>query len=198
MNARKFGLPARHIAAAACMTLVLTTSAWCADRSAGQPGEWRFGSEVDLLPYINKGYYGSAFAGRDGWRFRVVAARSTMPSFLVKDGFRDKRSDAYAALVDRFFGNKKDRLEGFWIGGGVEDWRSRIRTESATSYAHYNNVMLTAGAGYVWKFSSHFYLNPWVAGHFAMGGARDIAVAGKTYTQPAFTPEASVKLGFMF
>ena len=104
------------------------------------PGVWKFGIEIDLLPYATKGYYGSAFAGRDGRRFRGVAARSTTPSFLVTDGFKKKRTDAYAFLIDRFFGSKSQELKGFWIGGGGEYWRNRIRTEESPEFAHYNNL----------------------------------------------------------
>ncbi len=60
------------------------------------------------------------------------------------------------------------------------------------------NYMLTAGGGYVWKFSRHFYLNPWVGSHFVVANRRDIPVSGKIYQQPVFTPEASIKLGFTF
>jgi hypothetical protein len=160
--------------------------------------KWSFGSEIDALPFVSKGYYGSGFVGHNGWRFRDVVARSTVPSFMVSDGFKDKRTDAYALLADRFVGAKRQKLEGLWVGGGAEYWRNRIRTEDTTAYANYHDFMLTAGAGYVWKFSKHFYLNPWVAGHVAIAGERSILVSGKTYKQPVFTPEGSIKLGFTF
>jgi hypothetical protein len=159
---------------------------------------WKIGSEVDALPYIMKGYYGSLFAGRNHWRLRVVAARTTTPSFLVTDGFRDKRSDAAAILADRFFGRKGRDLRGFWIGGGAEHWRNRIRTDRSAEFARYNNLVLTAGAGYVWKLSRHFYLNPWAGGHFVAAGTRTVRVAGAIYDQQVFTPEFSVKAGFTF
>lgn len=84
------------------------------------PRPWRLATEVDVLPYATGGYYGSLVAARGEWRLRGVAARSTAPSFLVSDGFQDKRVDAYAVLADRFFGKRKLQQEGFWIGGGAE------------------------------------------------------------------------------
>ena len=125
-------------------------------------------------------------------------ARSTTPSFLVTDGFTDKRTDAVAVLSDRFFGRRGRNLEGFWIGGGAEHWRTRIRTEQSPEFAHYNDFVLTTGGGYVWKFSRHLYLNPWLGGHFAVAGDRTIQVSGKPYKQPIFTPEVSVKFGLTF
>lgn len=159
---------------------------------------WKFGSEIDVLPYLSKGYYASAFAGRAGWRLRGVVARAEAPSFLVTDGFEKKRSDAYAVLMDRFFGRRRNRMEGPWVGVGVEYWRNRIRQENTAEFTHYNNLMLTAGGGYTWKFSKYLYLNPWAAVHMVAAGDRKIDVSGKTYNQSRFTPEASVKLGIIF
>jgi hypothetical protein len=184
--------------AAVALALGLPTCYAADVQKQSDPGAWKFGSEIDLLPYVTKGYYGSAFMGHNGWRFRGVAARSTTPSCLVTNGFKEKRTDAYALLVDRFFGTRRQKLEGFWIGGGGEYWRNRIRTEASPEFAHYNNFVLTAGGGYVWKFSRHFYVNPWAGGHFVAAGERKIQVSGKTYEQPVVTPEASVKFGFTF
>ena len=162
------------------------------------PGAWRFGTEVDVLPYAMKGYYASAFAGRDATRLRMVIARSDMPSFMVKDGFKDKRSEAYALLVDRFFGARRKEMQGMWVGGGGEYWRTSIRTDASPALAHYDNTMLTLGGGYVFRLSRHVYVNPWSAGHLVVGGNRNIAVSGETYVQPRFTTEASIKVGFVF
>lgn len=167
------------------------------DEASSSPS-WRVGTEIDLLPYVMNGYYASAFVAHDAWRFRGVAARSDAPSFFVTQGFKKKRTDAYALLVDRFLGQKRNRLEGFWIGGGAELWRSRIRQEGPSDFTHYNNTVLTAGGGYVWKLSNHFYVNPWSAVHVVVGGNRSINVSGRDYEQPRLTPELSVKFGIVF
>jgi hypothetical protein len=167
------------------------------DEVAATPS-WKFGTEIDVLPYVMNGYYASGFVARDAWRFRGVAARSDAPSFLVTDGFEKKRTDAYALLVDRFVGQKRNSLQGLWIGGGAELWRSRIRQDGTTDFTRYNNTVVTAGSGYVWKLSKHFYLNPWSAVHAVVGGDRRINVSGKTYEQPRFTPEFSIKFGIVF
>ena len=156
----------------------------------GAPARWSFGGEIDALPFVSNGYYGSGFAGHNDWKFRAVVARSTVPSFMVSDGFRDKRTDAYALLADRCVGARRQKREGQWVAGGAEYWRNRIRTEDSTAYSCYHDFMLTAGAGYVWKFSRHFYLNPWGAGHVAVAGERNILVSGKSFKQPVFTPRA--------
>lgn len=175
-----------------------SASAVSKDDEAAVSRCWKVGSEIDALPYVMNGYYASAFVGRDAWRFRGVAARSQAPSFLVTDGFEKKRTDAYALLVDRFVGQKRNRLEGFWIGGGAELWHNRIRQEGTSGFTSYNNTVVTGGSGYVWKLSNHFYVNPWSAMHAVVGGDRRINVSGKIYEQPRFTPELSVKFGIIF
>lgn len=190
---------ARVLAGAAVMVMIGAPVSRAANQAEEEnSGVWKFGTEIDALPYATKGYYGSAIAGHTGWRYRAIVARNTTPSFMVTDGFRDKRTDAYAVLADRFFGAKRQQLEGFWIGGGGEYWRNRIRTDESPEYAHYNNFVLTLGGGYVWKLSRHFFLNPWVGTHFVTAGERRIQVTGRTYKQPVFTPEASLKIGFTF
>jgi hypothetical protein len=167
------------------------------DEVAASPS-WKFGTEIDALPYVMNGYYASAFVARGAWRFRGVAARSDAPSFLVTDGFEKKRTDAYAFLVDRFLGHHRSDLKGFWLGGGAELWRSRIRQDGTSDFTRYNNTVVTAGGGYVWKLSNHFYVNPWSAIHVVAAGDRKINVSGKNYEQPRFTPELSVKFGIVF
>jgi hypothetical protein len=160
-------------------------------------GDVKVGAELDVLPFATGGYYGSVFVG-DAWRLRAVAARSAIPSFLVTSSFEKKRTDAYALLADRFIGSRRAKMEGLWVGGGGEFWRSRIRQEHTTAMTYYNNFLLTGGVGYVYKLSNHFYVNPWGAAHMVVAGDRKINVSGRTYTQPRFTPEVSVKLGFVF
>jgi hypothetical protein len=200
----KLRLPS-SFATSLALAFVLATSVGFAQDQPGPEAPkpaatrpWKYGAEFDVSPYITGGYYAGGFVGHQGWKFRVVATRFNLPSFLISSGFRDKRTDAYALLADHFWGKKREELAGFWVGGGFEYWRSRIRTETAPDYAHFNNVMLTGGGGYAWHFAKHFYLNPYAGGHFVIGGNRDVPVSGKTYTQPVFTPEASVKIGIIF
>ena len=80
----------------------------------------------------------------------------------------------------------------------MEFWRSRIRQENTSEFTYYNNGVFTAGGGYVWNISRHFYVNPWGAGLFTVAGNRKINVSGKIYQQPVFTPEFSLKFGVVF
>jgi hypothetical protein len=159
---------------------------------------WTTGTEFDVTPFVLDGYYASLFAGRNGWRARAVEATSNVPDFLVSSGFKNKRSNATALLVDRFIGLRRNEMRGFWIGGGGEFWRSRISQQSVTGDTYYNTFDLTVGGGYVLKLSRHFYLNPWADVHMVAAGSTRIDVSGKIYNQPRWMAEPSLKLGFVF
>jgi hypothetical protein len=153
------------------------------------------GFEVDALPYITGGYYASAWIGHNHLRYRAVVSKLNAPDFYVKEGFTNNTIQAYAAIADYFF--KRD-FEGWWVGFGAEYWNSSIQTDAKLETAHYNNGILTAGCGYVWKFYKNFYLNPWAAGHLRIAGDSKVLVNGKEYDPPLFTPEVSLKLGWHF
>ncbi|MEO9852335.1 MAG: hypothetical protein ABJE80_13110 [Reichenbachiella sp.] len=153
------------------------------------------GFELDALPYITGGYYGSAWVGHNHFRYRAVIANVEVPDFFVEDGFTNNEVQAYAAIIDYFF---KPGFEGWWIGTGLEYWDSKIQTDAKLETAEFNNTIFTLGGGYVWKFYKNFYLNPWAAGHLRIAGDKDVIVDDSTFETSAFTPEFSLKLGWHF
>ena len=68
------------------------------------------GTELDLLPYITGGYYGSLVLGYAGWRVRGIVTQTSPPDFVVADGFEDYELEVKTFLLDRFFGNRASRL----------------------------------------------------------------------------------------
>ena len=153
------------------------------------------GTELDLLPYISGGYYVSAWYGIDQFRFRAILTKTTVPQFAVADGYTDNKLNVYAFITDYFF---KKNFEGFWIGTGLEYWDSQITYEAENQTASYNNTVFTLGGGYVWNFYDNFYLNPWLAIHYIIGGDKEVQVGSSTFKPNAFTPEASIKIGWHF
>jgi len=156
------------------------------------------GIELDAAPYLMGGFHASAWSGSSGWRVRPVVARAYPPDFMLKDGFEAARVDALALLVDWFPRWREQGYRGFWVGAGFEYWRSIISRVGYGGFSTYTNGVVTAGGGYVWPVWRSVYLNPWAAGHMVVSGTRRIPVAGTTYEQRVFTPEASVKLGISF
>jgi hypothetical protein len=155
----------------------------------------RFGVELDVLPYATGGYYGSFWVGHDRLRVRPVIARTTLPDFMVDDGFENADIDAYALIVDYFF---HEGFEGFWVGGGVEHWQNSIENATSGGKATWSNTIATVGGGYVWRLKGGFYINPWAAGHLVVGGPTQVPVGDAVYQPSRFSPEVSVKLGWVF
>jgi len=153
------------------------------------------GVEVDVLPYVMKGYYGSVWVGREHFRYRAIITHLTNPSFLVDKGFRGNKIQAYTVLGDYFFSRG---FQKWWIGVGFEYWRGSIQRAELAGSAKYNNIIATVGGGYVWRFYRKFYLNPWFAFHARIGGDSRVDVNGAVFRPAMFTPEASLKLGWYF
>lgn len=153
------------------------------------------GVELDALPYISGGYYVSGWIGHDRIRVRPVATKTTLPSFVVQDGFKNADLEVYAVIVDYF---PRDGFRGFWVGAGAEYWKNSIENESNGGTAKWDNTIATVGGGYVWEFGGHFYLNPWAAGHLVVGGPTSVLAGGATYSPKRFTPEVSIKVGWHF
>lgn len=153
------------------------------------------GVEVDALPYLTGGYYGSIWAGHNHVRYRAIITQVTTPSFMLEDGFANNKIQCYTAVADYFFGRN---FQKWWVGSGVEYWRGSIQSEQKLSTARYSNVILTAGGGYVWKFFRNFYINPWVAIHTRVAGDSHVLVDGLRFHPARLTPEFSVKIGWKF
>ena len=164
-------------------------------QNADNPAETKVGVEVDVLPYLTGGYYGSIWAHKNHFRYRAIITQVTTPEFMVKDGFTNNEIKSYALIADYFFSPK---FEKWWIGTGFEYWDAQIQSDLKLSTAKYDNYMITVGGGYVWNFGKNFYLNPWVATHFRLEGDSNVMVDGSKFNTPAFVPEVSLKVGWYF
>jgi hypothetical protein len=153
------------------------------------------GFELDALPYLTGGYYASVWAGKEHFRYRAIVTQITTPSFMVENGFTNNKIQSYTAIADYFFAPK---FEKWWVGSGLEYWQGKIQTDRKLGTGKYDNLIFTAGGGYVWKFYHNFYLNPWVALHLRMAGDRYVQVDGQRFGISALTPEASLKIGWHF
>jgi hypothetical protein len=179
----------------AVMPAVGVTQARVPAPSSDRAAATTIGFEVDALPYLTGGYYGSAWFGRNRIRARGVVTRATIPSFLVEDGFRNADIHVYAFIVDYCF---DPGFRGPWVGIGLEYWKNSIENRVNAATAGWDNTIATLGAGYVWGLGGHFYVNPWAAGHLIAAGTTAIPVGGAVYHPKRLTPEASLKLGWHF
>lgn len=153
------------------------------------------GIELDALPYLTGGYYLSGWIGDNRFRYRGILTSVNVPEFATKKGFSDHELKALALVVDYFPGGE---IDGLWVGGGVELWLNRIKFDETSETAEFNNTVVTAGAGYIWFFHPHLYVNPWAAMHLLVGGPRNVKVGSNDYESNIISGEVSVKLGWQF
>ncbi len=153
------------------------------------------GIEIDALPYLTGGYYGSIWIGNNHMRYRAIVTKVTTPKFILEDGFTENKIHAYTLIADYFF---KPNFQKWWVGAGFEYWEGQIQTEAKLSTAKYDNIIFTSGGGYVWKFYRNFYLNPWTGVHIRVAGDKKVMLDGKEFSPALFTPEISLKIGWHF
>jgi len=153
------------------------------------------GIELDVLPYLTGGYFGAVWLGRDHFRCRVLTARVHKPDFATQEGFTNNDVTAYALLADYFL---KENWKGWWIATGPVYWRSSIQTDDEINTAYYNTWLWNGSIGYNFSLCKIFYVSPWVALNVRIGGNKNVAVDGETYSPPLFNPEASLKFGVYF
>lgn len=104
------------------------------------------GFEVDELPYLTGGYYGSVWVGHHHFRYRAIVTKLIKPEFILKDGFANNDIQAYTIIADYFF---KPGFKGWWVGAGLEYWDGNIQTDAELETSKYNNTIFTLGGGYV-------------------------------------------------
>lgn len=153
------------------------------------------GIELDALPYMTGGYYGSLWYGVKHLRFRGVITKTIIPEFLLPGGYKNNHIKVAAFIVDFF---PMERFQDWWIGGGVEFWKATIEHEGENVVSSYSNTVLTLGGGYVWKFYKNLYLNPWGACHLIVSGDKEVSVGSRTYKPAILTGEVSLKIGWHF
>lgn len=157
--------------------------------------ECNLGFELDVLPFATGGYYGSVWKGLGNFRIRYINTEVNIPDFMLKDGFKDSKSNANAFILDYFF---NENYEGLWFGIGYEYWENSIKNEDNSIKKDYNQNIFTFGTGYVFNLSNNFYLNPWIAGHYNSKGEDSIDVGGKEFKIDEILYSASLKIGFKF
>lgn len=158
------------------------------------------GLTLDLLPIVlsaTAGEFGMSsqvWLGVDHLRFRLVGARLSQPNWLAaKDGFRNQRTTVGALIFDYVFG---DHFDKWWIGTGIEVWRSSIGHEDAGQLrASWTNAVWTMGAGYIWPVFGNFYIEPWGAAHVVLNDP-PIGLNGKSYEPFPVMGEVSLKVGW--
>jgi hypothetical protein len=83
------------------------------------------------------------------------------------------------------------------VGAGAEYWWSSVGHSGTAARSEWSSPVLTAGAGYVWRFWRGLYLNPWGAVHWTARGST-ASIAGDEWTPRRVSAEVSLKVGWTF
>lgn len=156
------------------------------------------GVEIDALPYITGGFYGSAWVGYEKLRLRSIITKLYTPEFITPDGFSNLKTMSYTIIADYFPLAEPGEYKGLWIGLGYEFWKNDVENSNDKTIGKYNNSVFTIGGGYIFTIWKNLYLNPWIAGHFALNGTSDLQIGDKLYRPNKVLPEFSVKFGWQF
>ncbi len=153
------------------------------------------GAEVNPLPFMTGGYSGSLWWGFNQIRIRGGTAYTTMPGFLVTDGFEKNRIRSYALECDYFY---QEAFKGLWTGGGADYWQGSVINSDDESQGKYVNYVLTLGAGYLIKVWRELYINPSGAIHMVVAGDKVVEVGNATYNANTIIPAISINIGYHF
>lgn len=168
----------------------------CQTNKQSECSSVKFGTELDIFPYITGGYYISGFSSFKNYRARLVYANANTPGFILPDGF-DKNNMNVVALLFDYFPCSQNELKGLWLGAGFEYWHNNARESSTGIEGNFDNFILTAGTGYMFFLTDNIYLNPWCALHLRAGGIKESQIGNSYYKTNLILPEVSVKAGFI-
>lgn len=159
------------------------------------------GVAIDLLPPVmsattgNFGYSAQLWYGYKKYRFRGVIAGFHMPDKLMgNDDFQNLKTRATALIIDCF---KDQNFKGWWFGAGCEMWRNTITSKIDKKDYSFNDYVITAGSGYIFKVYKNFYIEPWGAVHGVVNKEK-VIVADTKYRTKRFQAEVSLKVGWHF
>lgn len=149
------------------------------------------GLEQDMLPYILKGYIGTAWIGRNMERVRFSYAVAAAPKFTLNKDIESDVVNAFGISYEYFF---KENFNGFWFGPGIGVWTNDVIAKDQQRIIH-QSFVFSLGSGYNYPIGKRFYLSPWLALHSRVAGNKPVPVGSTVYKPMIFTPELSVKLG---
>lgn len=192
------------LAAASELMFASAVSATASSEDACAPSNPRIalGFNLDLLPTVASavngklGYAPQIWVSLERVRIRLVGAHLEPPDAFAAapSGFHSPTLTAFAAVIDYTFG---ERLDGFWIGSGFEQWQSSIEHDGVAAPVYWQSTVFTLGGGYIWRVAGDFYIDPWIGAHGILN-PRSVSVDAYEFRPLPVQAEASLKIGWFF
>lgn len=156
------------------------------------------GVESEIMCFINKGYHGSFWFGKNGLRARAVIAKATYPDYLNQVGFSNLTSRFYEIEIDYFFGKKRNDFRGLWYALGSGYTQQSIENATTKESATIDLIDLHTGIGYAISIYNGLYVNPWVGIDLHLNAANEVYVGDNVWNPRKIDPVLGAKIGYSF
>lgn len=170
-------------------TLVYQSFTW-------EESSLKFGAELDVLPYFNKGYDLSLWTSYYLFKVNFDWALKYPADFVTNVGFENLRYKTFGVQFSYFPIPHSLELDRLWFGLGMEKWSSKIQQSTTKAEAVFNNYLISVSVGYLLFVYGNWYVNPYLSGHLRAFGDKSVYVGGYLYNVQKFTPEISIKIGY--
>jgi hypothetical protein len=151
--------------------------------------------EVDPTAYVLGGF--SLHVGIGWKRLRVDLGNYAMALPAALSGTRDfdVSFDGYGAKAQLFLFSDEQR--GAFVGLDAGVTRMSVRRDGTDLTSRQSQLGVGVDLGWRFAFGEHFYATPWISfGH--VFNAKDVTLAGATYTANRVTVFPAVHLGYRF
>lgn len=160
--------------------------------------EPKFGAEIDILPYFNKGYDFSLWFGYYLFKAQINWSLKYPAEFVVDKGFSDLRYKSTSLHLQYFPVADNPILDKLWFGAGIDFWSNKVKNSLTNVVGTFNNFLLSTSVGFLVFVYDKFYLNPYLSGHLLLFGDKSVYIGGTIYDIQKFVPEISVRAGYHF
>jgi hypothetical protein len=157
-----------------------------------------YGVETEIMTWINSGYHGSLWLGKNGMRVRFVVASATFPEYLNPEGFKNLTSDFYEIEFDYFFGKKRREFRGLWYALGSGYTKQTIESKTTNLQSSVDLIDLHTGVGYAINLYKGLYINPWVGLSIHLNAPKEVNIGAEIWKPRTIDPVLGAKLGYSF
>lgn len=157
-----------------------------------------YGFEFESITYLNKGYHGSAWYGKNGKRVRLIYASVTYPEMLNPDGFKNYTSTFKEIEFDFYFGEDKDNFREIWFAAGAGQTDMSVESKSTGKTATITSTDFHTGVGYAISVKNNFYINPWIGADVHLDAPKTVNVGSEIWQPQIIEIVGGMKLGFDF
>lgn len=180
------------------LTIINSVSNICKAQDTINCTAFSFGVESEVMCFINKGYHGSFWFGKNGLRARAVVAKATYPDYLNQEGFTNLTSRFYEIEIDYYFSKKRNNFRGFWYALGAGYTQQSIENATSKESEAIDLIDLHTGVGYAISIYKGLYINPWLGIDLHLNAPNVVNVGNDVWNPRKIDPVLGTKIGYSF